>query len=189
MYKRILVVLVVSVILLMMAGCNKNVSPDANESVNSTDNIAETIEETIEETLPGVVSVEDVIDDPRGAAEAQDEMHKDPESTEAPAEPGKDTEKVPASATEPDETTEPTQSETTPTQPAEEEQKSPDNSGLTDYERYNTMSGEEQMAFIESFGSIEAFVEWYNAAKAEYEAANPDIEIGDGIIDAGDLVG
>lgn len=50
------------------------------------------------------------------------------------------------------------------------------------------MSGEEQQEFFESFDSVEAFFEWYNEAKAKYEAEHPSIEIGgDGKVDAGGL--
>ncbi|MBR2223812.1 MAG: hypothetical protein IJ973_05750, partial [Christensenellaceae bacterium] len=57
----------------------------------------------------------------------------------------------------------------------------------TSYEAYHAMSGEEQRAFMESFDDIEDFFAWYNNAKAEYEAKNPDIEITDGNIDLGGL--
>ena len=60
----------------------------------------------------------------------------------------------------------------------------PEDSGLTDYEKYNAMTGAEQMEFINSFASIEDFFAWLHKAEAEYEAAHPDIEIGDdGVVD------
>lgn len=62
---------------------------------------------------------------------------------------------------------------------------------LTDYtyEEYTAMSGEEQQEFFNSFDSPADFFEWYNAAKAEYEASQEKIEIGDdGSIDLGDLI-
>lgn len=87
-------------------------------------------------------------------------------------------------ATEPTEiTTPPTEPDSTedPTTPSTDDS----NSSITDYEAYHNMSGEEQKAFIDSFESIEAFFVWYNAAKAEYEAQNPGIDVGDGEIDLG----
>ncbi len=48
------------------------------------------------------------------------------------------------------------------------------------YAEYLAMTGAEQSAFINSFESTEAFFQWRNAAKAEYEAQNPDIELGNG---------
>ena len=72
--------------------------------------------------------------------------------------------------------------ENMPTVPAPEE---PAVQGVTEYERYTAMNGEEQQAFVESFGSMEDFFEWYNAAKKEYEASKKDVEIsGNEIIDA-----
>ena len=72
--------------------------------------------------------------------------------------------------------------ENMPTVPAPEE---PAMQDTTEYERYTAMSGEEQQAFVDSFGSMEAFFEWYNTAKEEYEASKKDVEIsGDEIIDA-----
>ena len=62
-------------------------------------------------------------------------------------------------------------------------------SELTEFEKYNAMSGEEQMAFMQSFETIEAFFTWLNNAKAEYEAANPGIEISGGEIDVGEIIG
>ena len=59
----------------------------------------------------------------------------------------------------------------------------------TTYEQYNNMSGDAQLAYMESFDSIESFVAWYNAALAEYEAASNPIEITDGVIDLGELIG
>lgn len=57
------------------------------------------------------------------------------------------------------------------------------------YEEYNAMSGEEQMAFFNTFDSMEDFVAWYNAAKEKHDSEHPDIEIGDGNIDIGDIIG
>lgn len=60
--------------------------------------------------------------------------------------------------------------------------------GSLSYEEYIAMSGEEQQKYFESFESVEAFFEWYNAAKAEYEANREEIEV-DGEIDLGDYIG
>lgn len=59
----------------------------------------------------------------------------------------------------------------------------------SEYEAYHAMSGAEQKAYLESFESIEAFFEWYNAAAAEYEAAHPDIEIENGSVDLSQITG
>ena len=57
-----------------------------------------------------------------------------------------------------------------------------------DYESFHDLSAEDQQAILESFTDIEAFFVWYNQIKAEYEAAHPAIEIGDGVVDMGDLM-
>ena len=58
------------------------------------------------------------------------------------------------------------------------------------YEKYSAMSGADQQAYFNTFKDPMAFFEWYNAAKAEYEASQDRIEIGaGGTIDLGDLIG
>lgn len=47
-----------------------------------------------------------------------------------------------------------------------------------DYLTFQAMTGAEQRAFQNSFPDLAAFFEWYNAAKAAYEQANPPIEVG-----------
>jgi predicted negative regulator of RcsB-dependent stress response len=37
------------------------------------------------------------------------------------------------------------------------------------YEEYNALSGAEQELYFNKFDSLEAFFEWYNAAKKEYD--------------------
>lgn len=49
-----------------------------------------------------------------------------------------------------------------------------------DYREFMDMTPAEQQAFMESFESIEAFFEWYEAAKEKYEKENPPIDVGDG---------
>ena len=98
-------------------------------------------------------------------------------------------------ATEPKEETAPTNPETTQ-QPTETQPTTGGSTGSADvptvggssYESYIAMSGEQQEAFINQFASVAEFVQWYNAAKAEYDAAHPDIEIGgDTVIDGSQL--
>ncbi len=57
------------------------------------------------------------------------------------------------------------------------------------YEKYNAMSGDEQQKFFSSFANPADFFTWYNAAKAEYEASQNRIEIGEGgSIDLGEIL-
>lgn len=60
--------------------------------------------------------------------------------------------------------------------------------GQMEYEKFRDMKAAEQQAFLESFESLDAFFEWYNRVKEEYAAAHPAIEIGDGVVDMGDLM-
>ena len=161
MNRRIMAMLLAAVMLLTLAACNKN----ENEPAATTESTGEIISAAIE--IP-----ENFFDQTKPA----EEETVVPE-TEAAAE-------VPAETTAPEVTEEaPSATEETtakPTAPAVT---------VTEYEWYNALSGEEQMAFMETFDSMAAFFDWYNAAKAEYEQLHPSIDIGDGNIDLGDLIG
>ena len=41
---------------------------------------------------------------------------------------------------------------------------------------------------MESFDSIDAFFEWYNAAKEQHEKENPPIEVDGGAIDLDQII-
>ena len=47
-----------------------------------------------------------------------------------------------------------------------------------DYEGYMSMTGEQQRAVIELFGSPDDFMTWFKAMEAIYKAEHPEIEIG-----------
>lgn len=53
------------------------------------------------------------------------------------------------------------------------------------YEQFMALSGAEQREFMESFDSMEAFFDWYNAVKEQYEKDHPAIDVGDGVFDFG----
>lgn len=54
------------------------------------------------------------------------------------------------------------------------------------YEGYHALTGEQQKAVIELFGSPDDFMVWYKAVEAIYKNEHPDIEIGgDGNVDFG----
>ncbi len=62
--------------------------------------------------------------------------------------------------------------------------------GQMTYEAYQALDGTAQQRFFESFSNPADFFAWLNKAKAEYEAANPSVEIGgNGNIDIGELLG
>ena len=56
------------------------------------------------------------------------------------------------------------------------------------YEKYISMSPEDQQAYFESYSSPDAFFKWFNAAKAEYDKNNDAIEVEGGNIDIGDYM-
>ena len=60
--------------------------------------------------------------------------------------------------------------------------------GTTEYEKYYAMSSEEQKAFFNSFDSPEAFFEWLNAAREEYEKSYETIVVGEDPIDVQNYV-
>ena len=108
----------------------------------------------------------------------------DPESTTG------DVENTQPDTTEPTATEEPTEptTTTTPTEPQVENTEpvatEPATQKVTYEDYYFKFTAEEQLAFINSFESIEAFFEWDKAAKEEYE--NNRKPIGDdGVIDLG----
>ena len=172
-------VCMIAVLLLILAGCGKqNVEESTTAAPETTVEVA--AEPTVtEESIPGV---EDSIFDDETEPTVE-ETQPQTEATE-PAETTKPTE-----APKPSETTPPTEapqpSETTP--PTETPQ--PETKPQSEYETFQNMSAADQQAHMESFDSMDAFFDWYNNAKAEYEAANPPIDIGNGSIDMGDLMG
>lgn len=77
-----------------------------------------------------------------------------------------------------------------PTEPEEEIPPVTDestSSGNLTYEQYMALSAEQQQAHFESFPSLDAYIAWYNAALAEYEA-NQNIVEATGPIDIGDYM-
>lgn len=195
MYRHFLAIVMCVFVMLGLCACNKTADEAADVTIESTTSETEVVTEATEVIIAGVVAaveedgilsdIEDESIDDALTDEKIPQETKQPNTTE-PTEPEKaeavDNTK-PTTVTEPAETTAPTvPEETKPVVIPGATQE------LTEYEKYNAMSGEEQMAFMQSMG-VEKFFAWYDKAKAEYEALHPDIEIGDGIIDAGDLVG
>lgn len=60
--------------------------------------------------------------------------------------------------------------------------------GKVTYEEFMAMDGKEQEKYMNSFGDIDAFFNWYNDAKETYEKENPSIEIGNGPIDMEEII-
>jgi len=149
-------------VIAVMCGCKKNeASVDPTEiETEMTEPTDVTGSETDNTAVPGVE-----------ANDFEDSDFEEDETTEA-------TEEATDSTEPSEEETDPTEEETKPedTDPTEGDT-------ITDFEWYNSLSGAEQQEFMNTFESVEAFFEWYNAAKSEYDALHPDVEINDGNID------
>ena len=92
------------------------------------------------------------------------------------------------------EATEPGTTEPAPTEPAdptpdttEPAETAPEEQLTVTYSQYLAMTEDEQEAFINSFPTLQAFVDWWNAAKAA-EGSGGDIITGDPSIDLGDMI-
>ena len=168
MNKKIIALLLAAVMLFVVTACAKNeAAPETTEAEKYTD---ETTVPT--ESIGGVVYNPDGNDGSIGDDGIM--PTEDPENKPNETQSASESEDNATSATEP------VKEETFPTKPVEE---------MTEYEKYMNMSGEEQMAYYNTFESVDAFMEWFNAAKAEHDEKNAGIDIGDGIIDAEDLIG
>lgn len=166
--KRLIIVAMVAVMLLAvmsLMGCKNNAN---NEVVTEAPTVSAPAEETAPQDVPAQTQ----------GTEAEPEAEPETQQTEAVDNEENDATQATEETKQPEETVQPTE---------------PNNdvpvAVVSDYQRYHNMSGEEQQAFIDGFESIEAFFEWYNAAKAEHERLNPGTEIGSGNIDLGDLAG
>ena len=162
--KKLIVLLLA--LLILLVGCK---SKD-----NTASNVTEAPDVETEATVPVETMHPALTDNPF------DDNWTDPVETEAPAGEPEETE-APKATEPPKATEEPTQPTTTPTVAPE--------SGKMDYDKYMSMSAQEQSNYMNSFESIDAFFAWYNAAKAEHDAQNNDIEIGNGSFDLGELEG
>ena len=162
--KKLIVLLLA--LLILLVGCK---SKD-----NTATNVTEAPVVATEATAPAETMHPALTDNPF------DDNWTDPVETEAPTEEPKETE-APKTTEPPKATEEPTQPPTTPTVAPE--------SSKMDYDKYMSMSAQEQSDYMNSFESVDAFFDWYNAAKAEHDAQNNDIEIGNGSFDLGELEG
>lgn len=147
----------------------KDTSTGATTDPSTGENTAATTETTLtipEDSAPetGVVDI-GLTDNPFGTA-GGDEANQETDPTE---------DVVPDIPTESPVATNPTGS-IDPSEDTEDE--------LT-YEEYMSLSAAEQKAYRDTFESIDAYFVWFNSAKAEYDAQNSGIDVGDGPIDLG----
>ena len=169
MNKNAILILMICVALLLVGCSTRDKNPAGTQPVETQMQTQEATQAPTEEKLSGL---EDSVFDGAGventgneaAGETQPENTKPSEETTA--------------------ATEPPHAESQPAQSQEGE-----STGEMTYEKYNAMSGDEQLAFFETFDSVEAFIDWYNAAKEKYEKEHPYIEIDGGEIDLDSIFG
>lgn len=189
MNKRLMVLLLVA-ILLLAVGCKNNAdTADIADTTEATESSLPLETETNpvipEEPVLGVGTLDESLTNPfENPEEAEQETtensgsadngNNDGSNTEEPSQSGNET------PTEPD----PTESEATEPDATEPE----GGNTYVSYEEYNNMTPAEQVAYYNQFPSMEAFVEWYKEAKAEYDKEHGSVDVGDGNIDLGDIV-
>ena len=177
MNKKIAVVLAVMMVLLSLTSCGKN--KQETEQTGTTHETTEANQPEIKETeQKETVSTQQETE--------SEEMAAKPENRETAVENPFD------SKTEVSEenTQEETAENTTPDETAGGNTSDSGNvvRPLTEYEKYQNMSGAEQKAFMESFGSMEAFFAWLNNAREEYEASIKSIEAGNGTLNLEEIM-
>ena len=199
-----LIIGLLALTMVLTAGCRK---ADAEVQTDPTTEVTESME-TVEPTMPGV---EDSIFD-TSDGELQDEeetVQPADDEAEKPADAAKpdgnaNAPTVPASngnaGDKPQDAQQPEEPEQNVVivKPAEPDNGDAGNSGnaeqdqgvvtvTLDYETFQAMPAAQQQQVMEGFPSIEAFFDWYEAAKAQYEADHPPIEVDGGSIDLDDL--
>ena len=162
-------------VFLLLAGCGKKKAPVETTAATQATTAETTAEPTVtEESIPGLE--DSIFDD-----ETEPTVEETKSRTESAEPATKATEPSrPVETTEPTETTKPA----APSEPPKSE-----NTVVSEYEKFQNMSASQQQEFMQTFDSLDAFFAWYNNAKAEHKAANPPIDIGDGTIDLGALMG
>ena len=192
---RNMILVTMLVFALLLAGCNKQQEPV--ETMAPTEVVTEpAVEETVPDvTVPGLERSEfDDVTEPTAEETLPEETipATEPEVTSKPSDSGKPTQTNKPEVAEPEatkpEATEPKPTEPKPTEPKPTEPK-PTEKNESEYESFQNMDASQQKEHMDSFGSIDEFFDWYNKAKEEHEAANPPIDVGDGTVDMGDLMG
>ena len=177
--KKCLALLLLVCVLIAMCACNKSKNNEA-DTKPTTDSSASNVvpeptdaqqqdqtteqKDKVEVSIPTDSSLADsVFDDTKEPTKPADGSSSENIETEDPTEPSGSTE-----------TTTPNSGATAPDVKPED---------MT-YAAFTALTPEEQRLYQESFNDLDAFFEWYNAAKEQYEKENPPIDI-DGPIDLG----
>ena len=163
MNRRLISLLLAVVLLLSLAGCKSNAKKEPIAAGEIPEGFFDQTKPASETTTPAVTEKEQ-------KEETVAPSEEQPENVQ--------TEET--KATEATEATEETEETQAPTETVVQ---------MTQYEWYHSLSGEEQMAYMETFESMDAFFVWYNAAKEAHEKERPSIDIGDGYIDMDKIIG
>lgn len=184
----VIVAILVALILLCFFACRKEETPTA-----STENDVVTQPATIEptkdheETIPGLADFDGDVNIDESTEPTIDKVEEEKDATEPTSSKDGEEEESAKPTDGKNEETEPTVEPTTGENEEEEATTPPTSSGntKTEYEKFQAMSGAAQKEFMDSFGSVEEFFAWLNAARAEHEALHPEIDVGDGNINLG----
>ena len=178
MNKKILIGVLIVVLALILAFC----AIPRHDSTEPTQGSTKPI--SAPTAAPTVAPTEYTLPKGEGVEEIPDEISESTNPTESSAQPteGKDnpaeTEPVSDKETEPAETTAPTE---------------PDDSGSEycncAYAQYLAMSPSGQQAYMDSFDSPMAFIEWCRAAEKEHNDHDTSIKVEGGDLDVGDFIG
>ena len=172
--KLLCLILVFALCVTLMACVKKNVEVLPDPATHPTEEPTQEPPTEATQTLPAGVAT----------GEIELDWEEEP-ATEGVEEETQET-TAPTESTKPTESTTPTEA----TKPQETKPTTPQQSALAkEYTSYMDMSADQQMAYIESFDSIDAFMAWFNAAKEEYNKNDGAIEIGSGEIDLEALFG
>ena len=185
-YASFIAILMVTVILL--SSCGK-----AGKQESTTEATYESTVETLEPTVSeGTMETLEEPYDPQVADDWQEDTNDKTKPEETKPEETKPEETKPEETkpeeTKPEETkpeeTKPEETKPQETKPVETQPKDP---LAEEYAAYLRMSPAEQQAFFESFDSPDAFFNWYNTAKAAYDASEHYIDISGGNVNLGEL--
>ena len=161
------------VAIIMMASCAVKEPEQTDQLIADTSSVTEPTEAPEPTKNNGVIS---------GAPSVSDE-----ESNEYETQPETQPESQPESETEASEP-----AEDLPQATEGENQDAPESpteaTGVTtSYQEYMNMSADQQEAFISTFESMDAFMVWFNNAKAEYDSTDGAIDVGSGSVDLGTI--
>lgn len=199
-YRKFFIVLSGSILLclcLLLSACGKNNgTPDVQENTTVSQ---EQADDRTKESKPGDDTAKEsgqkqdqpkVVHQKNGSGVETIGSSDQSGQTEQKPSSEKTTEVKPEQGVEPVEQSEnPTEESKSPVEQSEASNPTspPLSTAAKEYADYCGMSSEQQYAYYKSFKSADAFLEWYNAAKAAYEKENPTIELNPGdVIDLGD---